>query len=187
MPFVDMENLLVELKAAGTTRDILPQEQRSDTIPTEKKELAAEPESECSRLKVAAWVSILKRDSEDLWKSAESKEIWEFHGQNVCDLAKNWFAYTLVWILPLIKAEDSTLGERTYSKYISRFYAVRASKLMEMRASHYRAGVDRVSHILDPLSTSLAICDELATSVSQEKEQGSILFHILRKRPDLFL
>ena len=130
------------------------------------------------------WRKMIQDAADQIWTSPESREVWEFFGHDADHLSENWRAYTLAWILKILLSTPQK-ADIKYSKYLKRFVKKVKKLKQEMRVAQFQTGLTKYQNLLSPSFSTLAFCTELADGVSHEKENNSVLFHIIRERADL--
>lgn len=176
------------IDADDVNKDFLMQEESGECSESAHIDATGDCGSAIKRMDLIAWRNLIQADAQDIWTSPRSREIWEFSGQSdLDDIAKKWCAYTFVWILGLSKTKEESRVRRGYAKYLKRFLKVRKSLKKKMRAAHFNEGAEKFMHLLDPTVSADAVCQDLAETVGNERESDSLVFHILKQRPDLFV
>lgn len=205
MSFLRMEGLLEELRQAAdsVSADMVADNDDNNNndshklaatspraTPTEAAELPVpwtEHDESTAPITLNEWRLLIQESAQELWTSSESREIWEFHGQDVDRIYTNWSAYTFVRFLALIKSNDRSRMQRAYQAYLDRFMAVRDVRKIKLRESRFEAGVEQYRALCgDPAVSDDRICVVIANELVRESESASLVYVLLRQRPDLF-
>ena len=143
------------------------------------------------------WRQQVQETAHRLWRSAEACHHWSYFGLDADTLAQEWYDFTLEWVLAHLDhgCRHQRLQKR-YELYVKRFELALVA-LREKRNREFVATLDKYNDLLNP-STNISSMhsghcpeaswtEDLARLATQEKDADTLLFHIVRQRPDVIV
>jgi len=183
--------------------DKVPKECTStDCSPT----CSAEPDAKTSRFQeIVTWRERIHNAAIELFLAKESTSLWLYFGFDAYKVARNWEGRTLVWVcLHLLPRDGLPLVPprlyRLFNKYIDRLRKLNL-RLKSLRDSNFAALTAKYHHLVTqesvdvagvnmkqprPWTAELEMLDFSLRSLSSlsESDRDSLIYHILRQRPD---
>lgn len=186
--------------------DKVPNEVTStDCSPT----CSVEPDAKPSRFQeILTWRERIHNAAIELFLAKESTSLWLYFGFDSYKMAKNWEERTLVWVcVHLLPRDGSPLVPprlyRLYNKYINRLRRLNL-RLKYVRDANFSALAAKYHHLVTqesvdvartfmtqpgPWMAELEMLDFSLRSLSSlsESDRDSLIYHIIRQRPDWVL
>jgi hypothetical protein len=130
------------------------------------------------------WKRRLVRDAKRFW--IEQPELWAHFNLDACTMSPSWIAYSLEWIFSLLNKDSPTQDKRTekhYKRYIKHFKKLVIGMKRQKSRDELERGLVKHKRML----TSAQLGVEALASLSNEPEADSLVYRLLRERPDWLL
>jgi len=148
------------------------------------------------------WREQVQATAHRLWLSPEACHHWSYFGLDAHTLAQQWYDFTLEWVLThLDQGCRHQRMQKRYELYVKRFELALIA-LRERRNMELIATLDKYNDLLNPSTTTnnsssihsgrrhrseASWTEDLARLAMQEKDADTLLYHIVRQRPDVIV
>lgn len=158
----------------------------NEAMPVQQEETSIVDSSRYQLLLI--WRKRVQEATNLIWLSSGSLYNWSYFGVDARQLSREWYAYTLKWVLSQLKHNADKRVQKCFQKYVKRFQKVN-SLLERARQAEFELSIAKCQHLLDETSLiNSPWTQEFAKLTSSvEGNVTSVLFYILRQRPDLLV